>query len=229
MVQVTNNTEFIIGIDFDNEKTSASFYSLKTQECFDLDILPGLKVIKSAVAILEQEGGQTICVGESAIQNAPFSKDFQLSFWKVPSEMNTIERNRMVAFMRGVYAEILNRHPDYKTREHVVYIACHLPYLLLKNEESDYLKIFEDAGLPIAGIQTKAVVAYFYEEQQFDSIFRSEGGILIADFAPKYTGFTYFNSHMSQRIENVYQFGMSEIEELLLEYTLLHPQDSYAH
>ena len=227
MVQVTNNTEFIIGIDFDNEKTSASFYSLKTQECFDLDILPGLKVIKSAVAILEQEGGQTICVGESAIQNAPFSKDFQLSFWKVPSEMNTIERNRMVAFMRGVYAEILNRHPDYKTREHVVYIACHLPYLLLKNEESDYLKIFEDAGLPIAGIQTKAVVAYFYEEQQFDSIFRSEGGILIADFAPKYTGFTYFNSHMSQRIENVYQFGMSEIEELLLEYTLLHPQDSY--
>ena len=27
MVQVTDNTEFIIGIDFDNEKTSASFYS----------------------------------------------------------------------------------------------------------------------------------------------------------------------------------------------------------
>ena len=227
MVQVTNNTEFIIGIDFDNEKTSASFYSLKTQECFDLDIFPGLKVIKSAVAILEQEGGQTICVGESAIQNAPFSKDFQLSFWKVPSEMNTIERNRMVAFMRGVYAEILNRHPDFKLREHVIYIACHLPYRLLKNEESDYLKIFEDAGLPIAGIQTKAVAAYFYEERQPASIFSSEGGILIADFASKYTGFTYFNCHMSQRIEDVYQFGMSEIEELLLEYALLHPQDSY--
>ena len=226
-MQVTNDTEFIIGIDFDNEETSAFFYNLKTQDRFDLYILPGSKIIKSAVAILEQEGGQTICVGESAIQNAPFSKDFQLSFWKVPSEMNTIERNRMVAFMRGVYAEILNRYPDFKLREHVIYIACHLPYRLLKNEESDYLKIFEDAGLPIAGIQTKAVAAYFYEERQPASIFRSKGGILIADFASKYTGFTYFNCHMSQRIEDVYQFGMSEIEELLLEYALLHPQDSY--
>ena len=227
MVQVTDNTEFIIGIDFDNEKTSASFYSLKTQECFDIDILPGLKVIKSAVAILEQEGRQTICVGESAIQNAPYSKDFQIAFKKRPSEMNTIERDRMVAFMRGVYAEILNQHPGYKAREHVIYIACHLPYRLLKNEESDYLKIFEDAGLPIAGIQTKAVAAYFYEERQPASIFRSKGGILIADFASKYTGFTYFNCHMFQRIEDVYQFGMSEIEELLLEYAMLHPQDPY--
>ncbi|UKI44107.1 MAG: hypothetical protein L6U16_14610 [Porphyromonadaceae bacterium] len=37
--------------------------------------------------------------------------------------MNKTERGRMVAFMKGVYAEILNRNPDYKSRDHVVYIA----------------------------------------------------------------------------------------------------------
>ena len=153
MVQTTKDTEFIIGIDFGHGETSAAFYSLKTQDKFDLDILPGKKVIKSALAILEQEGCETICVGDAAIQNAPYAKDFQISFKKRPSEMTTIERNRMVAFMKGVYAEILNRHADYKTRKHVVYIARPSQDKLWKSEESEYIKIAEDAGIPVAGIQ----------------------------------------------------------------------------
>lgn len=68
MKQVTQNTEFIIGIDFGHGETSAAFYDLKTQEKKDLDILPGLKVVKSAVAILEQEGKGTISIGDAAIQ-----------------------------------------------------------------------------------------------------------------------------------------------------------------
>lgn len=43
MKQVTQNTEFIIGIDFGHGETSAAFYDLKTQEKKDLDILPGLR------------------------------------------------------------------------------------------------------------------------------------------------------------------------------------------
>lgn len=108
MKQVTQNTEFIIGIDFGHGETSAAFYDLKTQEKKDLDILPGLKVVKSAVAILEQEGKETISIGDAAIQNAPLAKDFQIAFKKRPSDMNETERGRMVKFMKGVYAEILN-------------------------------------------------------------------------------------------------------------------------
>ena len=52
MKKVTDKTEFIIGIDFGHGETSAAFYDLKNQKKFDLDILPGLKVVKSAVAIL---------------------------------------------------------------------------------------------------------------------------------------------------------------------------------
>lgn len=36
MKQVTQNTEFIIGIDFGHGETSAAFYDLKTQEKKDL-------------------------------------------------------------------------------------------------------------------------------------------------------------------------------------------------
>ena len=114
MKEVTNKTEFVIGIDFGHGETSAAYYDLRNQDNLDLDILPGQNVIKSAVAILEQEGNETICVGDAAINNAPIAKDFQISFKKRPSEMSKVERLRVVRFMRGVYAGILDRHPDFK-------------------------------------------------------------------------------------------------------------------
>ena len=149
MKQITQNTEFIIGIDFGHGETSAAFYDLRDQGKMDLDILPGLKVVKSAVAILEQEGTETISVGDAAIQNAPYAKDFQVWFKKRPSEMNAIERNRMLSFMKGIYAEILNRHPDFKTRDHAVYIARPSQDKLWLAEEKAYMQIAEDAGLPV--------------------------------------------------------------------------------
>ena len=83
MKQITNNTEFIIGIDFGHGETSASFYALhdnRTESKKDLNITNGKDVIKSAVAILRQEGVDTIAVGDRAIQEAPVAKDFQVSF-----------------------------------------------------------------------------------------------------------------------------------------------------
>ena len=65
-------------------------------------------LLNTGVKILEQEGKETISIGDAAIQNAPLAKDFQIAFKKRPSEMNKIERGRMVAFMKGVYAEILH-------------------------------------------------------------------------------------------------------------------------
>ena len=67
MKQITDKTELIIGIDFGHGETSAALYGLKDNKQADIDIFPGRKAIKSAVAILEQEGQETICVGEDAI------------------------------------------------------------------------------------------------------------------------------------------------------------------
>lgn len=228
MKEVTKNTEFIIGIDFGHGETSAAFYNLKTQEKFDLDILPGHKVIKSAVAILEQEGQQTICVGDAAIANAPIAKDFQVSFKKRPSEMSKTDRDRMVAFMKGVYAEILDRHSSYRTREHVVFIARPSQDKLWKSEESAYLQIAEDAGLPVTGIQKESRAAYFRARTQPDSKIDQEvkKGVLIVDFGSSTIDFTYLNGSLSAPIDDGRPLGASQVEKSLLEYALSHPSAS---
>lgn len=228
MKRVTDKTEFIIGIDFGHGETSAAFYSLKNQDKTDLDILPGLKVVKSAVAILEQEGQQTICVGDAAIANAPIAKDFQISFKKRPSEMNEIERMRMIAFMRGVYMAILDRHPDYKTRDHVVYIARPSQDCLWKSEENAYLKLAEDAGIPVAGIQKESRAAYFRARTQPDSKIDTQvkKGVLIVDFGSSTIDFTYLNGTIAAPIDDGCALGASEVERTLMNYAMSHPSDA---
>lgn len=228
MKQITQNTEFIIGIDFGHGETSASYYDLQNQDKIDLDILPGLKVVKSAVAVLEQEGTETISVGDAAIQNAPYAKDFQVSFKKRPSEMNAIERNRMRLFMKGIYAEILNRHPDYKTRDHAVYIA-RPSQDVWDAEEKAYMQIAEDAGLPVAGIQKESRAAYFRARTQPGSKIDTyvKNGVLIVDFGSSTIDFTYVNSNLTKPIDDGCPLGASEVEKTLLEYAMENPSDSF--
>lgn len=227
MKQITNNTEFIIGIDFGHGETSAAFYNLKTQEKFDIDILPGHKVIKSAVAIMEQEGEQTICVGDAAIANAPMAKDFQISFKKRPSEMSLKDRARMVAFMKGVYAGILDRHPDYKARDHAVYIARPSQDKLWKSEEAAYIGIAEEAGLPVAGIQKESRAAFFRARTQPDSKIDQQvkKGVLIVDFGSSTIDFTYLNGSSSAPIDDGRPLGASLVEKSLMEYAMSNPTD----
>ena len=227
MRPITNNTEFIIGIDFGHGETSARFYNLQNQDHKDIDILPGQKVIKSAVAILRQEGVETICVGDSAIQKAPMAIDFQVSFKKRPSEMKPDERKRMVSFMKGVYEGILDCHPDYKTREHCVFIARPSQDKIWKNEEASYIAIAEEAGLPVAGIQKESRAAYFRARTQPDSKIDNqvEKGVLIVDFGSSTIDFTYLNKKLSQPIDDGANLGANAVETSLLKYALSHPQD----
>lgn len=228
MKEITNNTEFIIGIDFGHGETSAAFCDLRTGECKDIDILPGKDCIKSAVAILEQEGKLTICVGETAINNAAYAKEFQISFKKLPSEMSQHERRIMVSFMKGVYQDILERHPDYKQRDHGVFIARPSNDGVWRKEEKAYLKMAEDAGLPIVGIQKESRAAYFRARTQPDTMIdeQVDNGVLIVDFGSSTIDFTYLNKNLNEPIDYGVNLGANEVETLLLRYALSHPQDS---
>lgn len=225
----TGEAEFIIGIDFGSSETSAAFCDLKSDYKKDLDILPGLKVIQSAVAILAQDGKETICIGEAAIQNASYSKDFQIGFRKRPSEMNLSERNRMVAFMHGVYIEILHRHPEFATRPHVVYMAGHTSDLVFEKEEKEYLKMAEYAGLPIAGIVKRYNAAIFRAISQPDSHVNKfcKNGFLLVDYGANTIDFVYINSSLSKPIYNGCPLGASAIERILLRYAMENPSDAY--
>lgn len=224
MKPITEKTEFIIGIDFGHGETSARFYDLTSEDCKDLDIFPGKKVIKSAVAILQQEGVKTISVGDSAIQQAPMAKKFQISFKKRPSEMNAEDRELMVAFMKGVYAGILDIHQDYKGRDHRVFIARPSQDKLWKKEEAEYIKIAEEAGLPIAGIQKESRAAYFRARTQVDSKIdmQVDNGVLIVDFGSSTIDLTYLNKDLVQPIDDGFDLGADVVERSLLEYAMKH-------
>ena len=229
MKSITGEAEFIIGIDLGSSETSAAFCDLKSDYKKDLDILPGVKVIPSAVAILAQDGKETICIGEAAIQNASDSKDFQIGFRKRPSEMNLSERNRMVAFMHGVYVEILHRHPDFATRPHVVYMAGHTSDMVFEKEEKEYLKMAEYAGLPIAGIVKRHSATIFRAILQPDSHVDQlcKNGFLLVDYGANTIDFVYINSSLSKPIYGGCPLGASIIERILLRYAMENPSDSY--
>lgn len=229
MKNITGETEFIIGIDFGSSETCATVYDSKIGDKNDLEILPDLKVIKSAVAIFEEEGMDTICVGDAAIQNAPYSKDFQIGFKKRPSEMNLFERNRMVAFMHGVYREILHRYPDFAARSHVIYMSVPMSDYVFEKEEREYLKMAEDAGLPIAGIIKRHNAAIFRAISQPDSKIdmHFKDGILLVDYGANTIDFAYVNGNLSKPIYSGCPLGASAIERIILRYAMENPSDSY--
>ena len=225
MKQITDKTELIIGIDFGHGETSAALYGLKDNKQADIDIFPGRKAIKSAVAILEQEGQETICVGEDAINRSPFAKDFQISFKKRPSEMSKVERNRMVSFMKGVYACIIKEHPEYQAQDHAVYIARPSQDSLWKNEEAAYIAMAEEAGIPVAGIQKESRAAYFRARTQPNSKIDQhvKKGVLIVDYGSSTIDFTYLNESLSAPRDDGCQLGAGRVEELLLDYAMANP------
>ena len=226
MRSVNPETEFIIGIDFGSSETSATFYDFKCGDKKDLDILPGLKVVQSAVAIFEQDSKETISIGDTAILSAPFAKEFQIGFRKRPSEMNLSERNRMVAC---VYVAILHSHPDFSTRPHVVYMAGHTSDLVFEKEEKEYLKMAEYAGLPIAGIVKRHSAAFSRAILQPGSHVDKfcKNGFLLVDYGANTIDFVYINSSLSKPIYGGCPLGTSAIERILLRYVMENPSDSY--
>lgn len=231
MKPITEETKFVIGIDFGHGETSACYCALHNEEgkdsMTDLDILPGLPVIPSAVAIMEQQGEETICVGSDARENAPLAVDFQVSFKKRPSEMDDQERKRMTAFMKGVYEGILDINPGYKDTDHRVCIARPSQDKLWKNEEAAYVAMAEEAGLPVADIQKESRAAYFRARTKADSPIdnQAEKGVLIVDYGSSTIDFTYLNRDLQKPIDDGAPLGASAVETALLKYALSHPND----
>ena len=167
-------------------------------------------------------------MGEEAIQNAPIARQFQISFKKFPSEMDENERYLMVSFMKGVYAGIIDRHPDFVMREHRVFIARPSQDDLWLKEETAYIKIAEDAGLPVAGIQKESRAAFFRARTQADSKIDKhvEKGVLIVDFGSSTIDFTYLNKKSEKPIDGGANLGANAVETALLQYAIEHPQDA---
>lgn len=213
-----NKTKFVVGIDFGHGETAAALYDIEKGETKRLDILPGKSVVKSAVAILEQEGEPSTVIGDGAIGKMGDAKRFQISFKKRPSIMSQDEKSLMISFMEGVYTCIRNQNNVLNDQNHVVYIARPSHYSW-DSEENKYLAMAEQAGIPIAGVHKESRAAYYMARNNANSNIdqRVKDGVLIVDYGSSTIDFTYWNKNLVETIDDGCDYGANAVETTLMQ------------
>lgn len=213
-----NITKFVVGIDFGHGETAAALYDIEKGETKKLDIVPGKSVVKSAVAILEQEGKETINIGDDAVGKMGDAKRFQISFKKRPSTMSQNEKSLMISFMKGVYSRIREQNNVLNAQNHVVYIARPSLYSW-DSEENEYLAMAEQAGIPIAGIHKESRAAYYMARTNSNTNFdqRVKDGVLIVDYGSSTIDFTYWNKNLVETIDDGCDYGANAVETTLMQ------------
>jgi len=206
MVQINDNTKYVIGIDFGHGETAAAVYDISLKgKPEKINIIPGKEVVPSAIAIILQEGRKNIVIGKEAvdwIESSRQTEKFQISFKKRPSLMNAEEKALMVAFMKGVYNGIRRENVTLNDCNHVVFIARPSNRSWDK-EEQLYVTMAAEAGIPIAGAYKESIAAYYRARTTaFANIDEhvKKGGVLVVDYGSSTIDFTYLNNSLTQPI-----------------------------
>lgn len=224
MRKITDSTNYIIGIDFGHGETAAALYNIRQEVLQNLDILPGRHIVKSMVAIETQENDECIVIGDS-VNNHIQSNKVRLSFKRRPSEMSHDDKELQIAFMKGVYQNILNQNVFLNNENHVVYIA-RPSSPSWDNEEAAYVQMATDAGIPVAGIHKESRAAFFQARKNvnnnnFGDFLRK--GVLIVDFGSSTLDFTYLNDRMKMPIDfgsPGTEFGANSVETMFMRHFL---------
>lgn len=229
MININDNTKYVIGIDFGHGETAAAVYDIaKKGKPEKINIRPGKDVVPSAVAIILQEGRKSIVIGEEAvdwIESARQTETFQISFKKRPSLMNAEEKTMMVSFMKGVYNGIRLENVTLNDNNHVVFIARPSNRSWDKEEEL-YVDMATEAGIPVAGVYKESIAAYYRARTTVMTDIdehAKKGGVLIVDYGSSTIDFTYLNNSLTQPIVEGTEgtdLGASIVEDLIMSNSL---------
>ncbi len=225
MKEITATTDYIIGIDFGHGETAAALYNINKNNLENLDILPGKHIVKSMVAITLQENVECIVIGDAVNYYIKSSSKIRLSFKRRPSEMSPDDKELQIAFMKGVYQNILNQNVFLNNKNHVVYIA-RPSSPSWDNEGAAYIQMAIDAGIPVAGIHKESRAAFFQARKNvnndnFGNFLRQ--GVLIVDFGSSTLDFTYLNDRMKMPIDfgsPGTKFGANSVETKFMRFFL---------
>lgn len=231
MVQINNNIKYIIGIDFGHGETATAIYDILQEKVDKINIIPGHDVVPSAVAIIMQEGKENVVIGEEAVDWIGHAKKFQVSFKKLPSQMNTSERFMMISFMKGVYNGIRCQNVTLNDSNHVVFIARPSNHSW-DTEEDEYISMAAEAGIPIAGAYKESIAAYYRARTnvmtKIDEHYK-KGGVLVVDYGSSTIDFTYLNHNLTSPIvegTKGTEYGANRVETTIMRYALENCSDS---
>ena len=215
--------QYVIGIDLGHGETSAAICPLQWDSpSTDLDPVKDLemggnkKVIPSALTVLDDG---TAYVGDAAYNPEVLKKaTVRVGFKKVPNDLNGEAEQTMTRFMHEIYLRIReNNQALLQDGNHLVYIAT--PSGWTKEQQELYVKMAEQAGLPMGGV-TKESRAAFVKAQQDTTSGLSQNlhkGAIVFDMGSSTLDFTYMNGDLSNLIDYGYDCGASLIDKAIYE------------
>ena len=251
---LTTDIKYAVGIDFGHGETSFSYYNIT----WGKDIAGQVATKNTAISL--QDGAKTIpsvylynrstdqmFIGKTAgINNGQIIGDrsnyiYGVSFKKPISRMSEEEKFLFRRYMKEIKKVLMCCSPanlkdeDQEKnikRNYVVVIAK--PSGWHKGEDSLYLNLAAEAGLPVIGIwpESRASIMRFISKDDatslansdtlsVDDINRIHDGCVLMDIGSSTTDFSYVNKRMNYPIDdNGNDCGGQIIDEILLQYVL---------
>ena len=213
--------EYIIGIDLGHGETSAAICPLQwdtpsanLDPVKDLEMGGNKKVIPSAITIVDDG---TAYIGETAFNPEVLKKaEVHVCFKRAPQDINGEAEQLMIRFMREVYLRIReNNQALLQDGNHLVYIAT--PSGWNKEQQELYVKMAEEARIPIAGVTKESRAAFVRAQQDVTSgLGRNiHKGAIVFDMGSSTLDFTYMNDTNANMIDFGYDCGASHVEKTI--------------
>lgn len=220
-IQNKKQYEFIVGIDLGHGETSAAICPLQWESqdqqleaVKDLEMGGNSKVIPSAITILENG---TAYIGASAFSTEVLKKaKVNVCFKKAPVDVNGEQEKLMTRYMKEVYTRIReNNTAILQDGNHLVYIAT--PSGWNKQQQDLYVKMAENAGIPIAGVTKESRAAFVRAQQDATSGLGKNihKGAIVFDMGSSTLDCTYMNDNNPNLIDFGYDCGASHVEKII--------------
>ncbi len=220
--------EYVIGIDLGHGETSAAYFPLQWDtplnqltNANDKDIDLGRGNVKVIPSIISIKNDGKVLIGESAI-NTDLIQDghVHVCFKKRPVDINGIDEQLMIKYMKAVYQKIRYQVGyDLTDNNHAVVIAC--PSGWNANERTIYFNMAKEAGLPIVDIIPESRAAFIKQREDPTSMIHKdmEKGVVVVDMGSSTLDLSYLapGSNDCKSIDNGYDCGASKVEEILFD------------
>ena len=220
--------EYVVGIDFGHGETSAAYCKLEWDKdagqresaVSDIEFAGSLRVLPSAISITP-DGREHIGSDAFRLDSMTSNTKTRVCFKQCPEDIKGEPEQLMIAYMRAVYAKILEKTDKLKKGNHIVYIAR--PSGWKDDEVKDlYKRMAIAADIPLGGLTSESRAAIFYAMNKDE--FRkniSRGGIVF-DLGSSTLDFTYLTlDDPSSIIDDGEPCGASLIEQMIFEQLLL--------
>lgn len=243
-VHLSDDIQYVIGIDFGNGETSAAYCSLDNDAQVQSVDINNLSTIVSAIGF---DANDNVILGGNDILSKDSLTNCGVYLKGSPKELNAqpTRKNLYAKFVKEIYSIVKrnieasgNQLNDYN---HLVFVAC--PSMSEEWDESaknEYARFMaEECGLPILqhsalgkteyGVFRESRAAYLWFKQQVQTRNIPNDNILVIDFGSSTVDVTYHAESKTPIDKSYTTIGAQNVEEKILEWAISDANDSISN